>query len=97
MSSKLKIGIDLGGTKTEIIALDDGGRELLRRRVATPASNYQAIIGTVRDLVLGVERELNSRGTVGVGAPGAVSTASGRLKNSNTACLNGQPLKQDLG
>jgi len=97
MSSKLKIGIDLGGTKTEIIALDDGGRELLRRRVATPASNYQAIIGTVRDLVLGVERELNSRGTVGVGAPGAVSTASGRLKNSNTASLNGQPLKQDLG
>lgn len=97
MNSSLKIGIDLGGTKTEIVALEGRGRELLRRRVATPASDYHAIIGSIRHLVLGVEQELGLRGTVGVGAPGAVSTASGRLKNSNTACLNGQPLKQDLG
>ena len=92
----IRIGIDLGGTKTEIIALDADGLERLRRRVATPASDYRAIVGSIRDLVLDVERELGSRGTVGVGAPGSVSSLSGRLKNSNTASLIGQPLKQDL-
>ena len=96
MSSLLRIGIDLGGTKIEIIVLDDGGREMLRRRVATPAGDYLAILDMIAEQVLTAERELNARGSVGVGAPGAVSTASGRLKNSNTACLNGQPLKQDL-
>jgi fructokinase len=92
----LKIGIDLGGTKIEIIALGDGGGELLRRRVATPAHEYAVILETIGELVQSAERDIGEPGSVGVGAPGAVSTATGRLKNSNTACLNGKPLKQDL-
>ncbi len=96
MSSTLKIGIDLGGTKTEIIALDAGGRELLRRRVPTPSLDYGAILATIGELVHGAERELGARATVGVGAPGSVSAVSGRLKNSNTACLIGKPLRLDL-
>lgn len=96
MSNLLKIGIDLGGTKTEIIAMDDRGEALLRRRVATPSRDYAAILSTIADLVLGAEAELGARGSIGVGAPGAVSTATGSLKNSNTACLNGKPLQQDL-
>ena len=93
---KILIGIDLGGTKTEIIALDAGGRELLRRRVPTPARDYAAILATISELVQSAEHELGARASVGVGAPGAVSAAFGGLKNSNTACLNGMPLQQDL-
>ena len=96
MIQLLKIGIDLGGTKTEIIALDAEGRTRIRHRVGTPAGDYAQILETVSSLVARVEHETGERGTVGVGAPGAVSTASGRLKNSNTLCLNGKPLKQDL-
>lgn len=96
MTAMLKIGIDLGGSKIEIIAMDNGGCEILRRRVATPARDYLAILDTIGELVQTTERDLGVRGSVGVGAPGAVSTASGRMKNSNTACLNGQSLKHDL-
>ena len=96
MSSALKIGIDLGGTKTEIIVLDAGGHERLRRRVPTPAKDYEAILATIQRLIQTAERELGAGGSVGIGAPGAVSAAFGGLKNSNTACLNGKPLKQDL-
>jgi fructokinase len=92
----LRIGIDLGGTKIEIAALDRDGRELLRRRVATPAHDYEAIVGAIAGLVAEAERELGARGTVGVGTPGALSRATGVLRNANTACLNGRALHADL-
>lgn len=93
----MRIGIDLGGTKIEILALDDGGRELVRRRVATPQGDYPAILRAIAGLVDGVEAELGERGTVGVGIPGAVSPATGLVKNANSVALIGKPLDKDLG
>ena len=92
----MRLGIDLGGTKIEIIALDDDGRELLRRRVPTPASDYEATLRAVADLIEGAERELGQRGSVGIGTPGSISHATGLLKNANSTCLNGKPVKQDI-
>ncbi|WP_079435299.1 ROK family protein [Zoogloea sp. LCSB751] len=92
----MRIGIDLGGTKIEIIALDDAGHTLARRRVATPQGDYPATLQAVAGLVEAVETELGRRGTVGVGTPGAVSKASGLMKNANSTCLNGRPLPDDL-
>jgi len=92
----LRLGIDLGGTKIEIVALDDDGRELLRRRVPTPASDYEATLRAVADLIEGAERELGQRGSVGIGTPGSISHATGLLKNANSTCLNGKPVKQDI-
>jgi fructokinase len=86
----MRIGIDLGGTKIEAIALD-GAREVLRRRVATPRGDYEATISTVSSLV----REIGA-GTVGVGIPGAPSRVTGLVKNANSTWLIGRPLKQDL-
>jgi fructokinase len=95
-SNEIRLGIDLGGTKIEIVALDNRGTELLRRRVATPRNDYPATLLAVEALVGAAERELGVRCTVGVGTPGAVSAASGNLKNSNSTWLNDRPLKQDL-
>ena len=93
----MRIGVDLGGTKIEAIALDDAGLERARRRVPTGSERgYDAIVREVRDLVGALERELGERGTVGVGTPGAISPATGLLKNANTVCLNGRPLDRDL-
>ncbi len=92
----VRIGVDLGGTKTEIIALDRSGRELRRRRAATPAEDYEATLDTVARLVAEVEQELGARASVGIGTPGALSPASGLLRNSNSTWLNGKPVKQDL-
>ena len=92
----INIGIDLGGTKIEGIALDDCGNELFRRRVPTPAGDYRATLLTIGDLVKEIERSLEEQGSVGVGTPGALSPATGLLKNSNSVCLNGKPLYQDL-
>jgi fructokinase len=92
----LRIGIDLGGTKIEAIALDDDGTILLRRRVSTPTGNYAAILETVADLVVSTEKRLGRTGTVGIASPGAISTKTGLIKNSNTVALNGKPLDRDL-
>jgi len=92
----LRIGIDLGGSKIELIALERSGREALRRRVATPQGDYARTLRTVTDLVHEAERELGARGSVGIGMPGALSLASGRVKNANSTCLNDRPLKEDL-
>ena len=92
----LKLGIDLGGTKIEIIALDGQGRERLRRRVATPQGDYAAILETVARLVHEAEKALGEQGTVGIATPGAISKVTGCLKNSNSVCLNGRPIRQDL-
>jgi len=92
----LRLGIDLGGTKIEAVVLDSQGRELLRRRVDTPQGDYAATLNVVVGMVLAVEDELDESVTVGIGTPGAISRASGLLKNSNSVCLNGKPLLQDL-
>ncbi|HEX6143642.1 MAG TPA: ROK family protein [Geminicoccaceae bacterium] len=91
------LGIDLGGTKIEIIALDAEGHELLRRRRPTPRDDYRATLEAIRDLVEGAEAELGGRGSLGFGTPGAISPATGLLKNANSVWLNGQPLDKDLG
>ena len=91
-----RLGIDLGGTKIEIVALDDSGCERLRRRVATPFGDYAGTLDAIVDLVTTAERELDTRGTVGIGTPGALSRRTGLLKNSNSVWLNGQPIRADL-
>lgn len=92
----LRLGVDLGGTKTEIVALGDDGELVVRRRVPTPAHDYVAIVETIASLVREVESELGQRGTVGVGTPGAISPATGLIKNANTVVLNGRALGRDL-
>jgi len=92
----MKLGIDLGGSKIEIIALDNHGVELLRRRVATPQGDYSATLHAIENLVHSAEAELGQRGSVGIGTPGTISKATGLLKNSNSVHLNGKPVLQDL-
>ena len=92
----MQIGVDLGGTKIEAIALSPSGETLVRRRVATPREDYGATIGAIAGLVTGIEKELGSRASVGIGIPGAFSAASGLIKNSNSTWLLGKPLDRDL-
>jgi len=92
----LRIGVDLGGSKIELIALDAAGREALRKRVPTPQGDYAGTLQAVAGLVAQAETALSERCSVGIGMPGALSLVSGLVKNSNSVCLNGQPLKQDL-
>src|SRR5450432_1192195 len=92
----MRIGVDVGGTKVEAIALDGEGRELARRRVPSPARDYDAMIEAVRRLVVGLEDDLGERGDVGVGTPGAVSRVAGLIKNANSTVLNGRPFPRDL-
>ena len=92
----MRIGIDLGGSKIEIIALGDAGEVLLRERVATPQGDYPATVRAIAGLVEAAELRVGARGTVGVGIPGAESRASGLIKNANSTCLIGRPLKRDL-
>jgi fructokinase len=90
-----KIGIDLGGTKTEGILLDDSLHTIERKRLSTPRNNYQEIIKTIYFLVNDLSREIEDF-TVGICTPGAISKKTGLLKNSNTQCLIGKPLREDL-
>lgn len=96
MSSPLRIGIDLGGTKIEAIALDSHGTVQMRHRVRTPSGGVEATIETIRILVDLVETRLGATGTVGVGTPGALSPASGLLRNANSTRLNGLPFDRML-
>ncbi|MBO1076663.1 ROK family protein [Roseomonas marmotae] len=92
----LRIGIDLGGTKTEIVALAPDGTPRLRRRAATP-DGYRPILEMLAGLVRQAESELGEGGaSVGLGIPGSLSPATGLVRNANTQCLNGQPLDRDL-
>jgi fructokinase len=91
----MRIGVDLGGTKTEALALDDVGREVRRVRVATPQHDYRGTVETIAALVENLEREIGGQGTVGVGIPGTI-VATGLVKNANSTWLNGQPLERDL-
>lgn len=92
----MRIGIDVGGTKIEIAALDDAGNERLRRRLPTPQGDYPATLQAIARLVDLCERELGERGSVGVGIPGAESPSSGLIRNANSTCLIGRPLRHDL-
>lgn len=94
--STIRIGVDLGGTKTEAIALAASGEELARRRVATPAGDYDATLRTIRDLVAGLESETAASGTVGLGIPGTVSPKTGLVKNANSTWLIGRPFDSDV-
>jgi fructokinase len=92
----VRIGIDLGGTKIEGLAIDQHGRELARRRIPAPRGDYGRTLEAIVSLVRDVERDAGSAGTVGVGIPGTISPATGLVKNANSTWLNGRPLADDL-
>lgn len=92
----MRIGVDLGGTKMEIIALADDGEVLFREREISPRGNYHSSINMVVELVQRCEATTGMRGSVGVGTPGAISSTTGLLKNSNSTWLNGMPIALDL-
>ena len=92
----MRIGIDLGGTKIEGIAIAPGGREIVRRRIPAPRGDYQQTLAAVAGLVREIEYEIGERATVGVGIPGTLSPATGLVKNANSTWLIGQPLGEDL-
>jgi len=93
---QMRIGVDLGGTKMEFAAISGDGRILSRNRVPTPIGDYRATIEAIRDGVLAIEQEMGLSGTVGVGIPGSISPATGRVKNANSTWLIGAPLGSDL-
>lgn len=93
----LRIGIDLGGTKTEGILMNAAGDIEYRKRMTTPVSQgYDAIMNNIVQLVNSLESEAGQQCPVGIGTPGALSSVTGRLKNSNTTCMNNKPVKEDL-
>jgi fructokinase len=91
-----RIGVDLGGTKIEAIALADDGNIPVRLRVATPRHDYRATLSAIASLVREIEAVIGQQATVGIGMPGAISPATGLVKNANSTWLNGQPLAEDL-
>ena len=93
----MRIGIDLGGTKIEGIVIAPNGDELVRHRVLTPQGEYEGTLATIAKLVRFLEEQVDGQHcSVGIATPGAVSAASGLMKNCNSVCLNGKPLRQDL-
>lgn len=92
----LRIGIDLGGTKTELVALDAEGSECYRIRVPTPSNDYASLIARIVTLVADAEQQLGAKGRIGIGVPGSPSPATSLMRNANTQCLNGKPFQQDL-
>jgi fructokinase len=96
LAPMIRLGIDLGGTKIEIIALDDDGEVLLRQRAAAPRDDYLATLRAMGELVRQAEAQLGIAGAVGIGTPGALSRATGRLKNSNSVWLNDRPIAEDV-
>lgn len=92
----IRIGIDLGGTKIEIVALDNQGNTLLQRRIPTPKGDYDHSVQAVTELVVAAEAQLGSRCSVGIGMPGSFSPTTGLVRNANSTWLNGRPFDQDL-
>ena len=92
----MRIGIDLGGTKIEAIALNESGVELQRKRIATPQGDYPATLNAIAQLIADIETSTGQKGSIGLGTPGALSPATRLMRNSNSVCLNGMPLKNDL-
>jgi fructokinase len=96
MATRLRIGIDLGGTKIEGAAVDGSGAVLLRRRIATPRGSYPATLEAIVALIGEVEEAIGETASIGVGMPGAISPITGVVKNANSTWLIGRPLQQDL-
>ncbi len=92
----MRIGIDLGGTKIEAVALDGDGVERARQRIATPRDGYRPVLQAIADLVTALEARLGAEASIGIGTPGSLSPASGLIRNSNSQALNGRPLDRDL-
>ena len=92
----IRIGIDLGGTKIEGIALAANGRAVAGRRIPTPREDYDGTVRAIAGLVASLETDVHARGTVGIGMPGTISPATGLVKNANSTWLNGRPLREDL-
>lgn len=92
----MRIGIDLGGTKIEVIALDEQGNPLFRKRIPTPRGSYPDTLNAIKSLVDDAEQATGQTGTVGVGIPGTISPFTGKVKNANSVWLNGQELDKDL-
>src|SRR5947207_2855744 len=95
-SDSLRIGVDLGGTKIEFVALERDGAELHRHRIATPRFDYEGTARAIAEGVKEMEKQLGRPATVGVGIPGTVSTRTGLVKNANSTWLNGKPFDKDL-
>jgi fructokinase len=92
----MRLGIDLGGTKIAAIVLDEDGRVVWQRRTPAPRDDYRATIEALAGVVIDAERDLRVHCTVGIGIPGAISPATGLVKNANSTWLNGQRLSEDL-
>ena len=92
----MRIGIDLGGTKIEGIVLDDEGEEIIRHRIATPQGDYLGTLQAIKGLVDYLESHTTQAETIGIGTPGAISAATGLMKNSNSVCMNGKPVHEDI-
>ncbi|MFV2003935.1 MAG: ROK family protein [Gammaproteobacteria bacterium] len=92
----MRIGIDLGGTKIEGIALSETGEELFRHRIPTPQGDYDAILQVITDLLQQIESGVGDKGSIGICTPGALSPTTGLLRNSNSVCMNGKPVLTDL-
>ena len=92
----MRIGVDLGGTKIEAVAIDGSGAQLVRKRVPTPVGDYEGTMTAIARLVESIEQELGEVGSVGIGTPGAISPVTGLLRNSNSVSLNGRLLESDL-
>ena len=92
----MRIGIDLGGTKIEGIALSDTGDERCRQRIPTPQGDYKGTLKSIVDLIKQIEDSVGEQGSVGICTPGALSPATGLLRNSNSVCMNGKPVLADL-
>ena len=90
-----KLGVDLGGTKTEAVLLDENFSVIKRKRIPTPQNDYQKILDSISSLVLDISKNVTDF-SLGVCTPGAISKQTGLIKNSNTQCLIGKSLKEDL-
>jgi fructokinase len=92
----IRIGIDLGGTKIEGIALSDAGEELYRHRIPTPQGDYDATLQSIVGLIKQIESAAGEQGSIGICTPGSLSPTTGLLRNSNSVCMNGKPVMTDL-
>ena len=92
----MRLGIDLGGTKIEILALENGGQELFRTRIPTPRANYEDAARAITELVRATEEKLGRKGSLGIAIPGCISRITGHVKNANSTNLIGHPLDKDL-
>lgn len=92
----MRFGLDLGGTKMEAVLLNEAGEIVWRQRRPTPSENYEAIIETIAELVGEADRESTQEISIGIGMPGSLSPKTGLVRNSNTQCLNGRAIQQDL-